>query len=161
MILMLKNTHYEDVISVNSCYKSKKIKANNTGFIINRKPLGIPASLTKILFLPNEWRCLNEFKTDFYALRTCHSAGNKIMGLILFNNLFQNKLSGVSKCSKFRVHTAHAKFPSLGPPASMLSFSQFPYLYYEGTDILSGSLWTARPIYIYSTQMHTYTYDKK
>lgn len=32
--------------------KAKKIKANNTGFIINRKPLCIPASLTKILFLP-------------------------------------------------------------------------------------------------------------
>lgn len=54
MILMLKNTYYEDVISVNSCYKSKENKSKQHRIYNKQKTFGYPASLTKILFLPNE-----------------------------------------------------------------------------------------------------------
>lgn len=82
------------VISINAI-KAKKIKANNTGFIINVKPLCIPASFTEILFLTMSEDVYMNLRQIFNVLTTCCHAGREIMGLILFNHFFQNKLSGV------------------------------------------------------------------
>lgn len=62
---MLKNTYYEDVISVNSCYKSKENKSKQHRIYNKQKTFVYSCFTYKNIVSSNEWRCLNEFKTDF------------------------------------------------------------------------------------------------